>query len=435
MSKANELIKLKEMLDSGLITKEEFDNLKTELLNEETISEPQQSSSGLFSKIFDSFDIDDSDYYEDKNDEEFYFDYVELRYDKDPEFSENIFIYYQSDNLIDKLIIQPYFEFNFNSKEDNWDKRNDINFIEFLINNGPYGESKIQKLQDEIQSHIDKNITSIKKEFSFLNVKDIKNYTTEEKNQTFSDDKLANKILNYLYNINNYKFIEILKGRRGKGWYCATDLNAIGFLNGINIKTHSQNIYDNHIAWHQNKDVVKEFDQLPLSEIENEKYPDGISELKLFTEKIEKEESEVFHSEDSSPHNLLLKFYFDTLQIDKWHQLALRVNGGYKNSWQRTQNEFTFQKHQWTSTNGIEKISNLKFLEIICSRVSGIGDKRSAEIAKKFDTLDELYELSLDEIKKAISPTYGERIFYYLQDNIQLQNSNYSNIKYLKEMF
>lgn len=86
MSKANELIKLKEMLDSGLITKEEFDTLKTELLNEETISEPKQSSSGLFSKIFDGFDIDDSDYYEDKNDEEFYFDYVELRYDKNQNF-------------------------------------------------------------------------------------------------------------------------------------------------------------------------------------------------------------------------------------------------------------------------------------------------------------------------------------------------------------
>ena len=74
----------------------------------------------------------------------------------------------------------------------------------------------------------------------------------------------------------------------------------------------------------------------------------------LFTEKIEDEKSEVFHSEESSPI-ICTKFYFDTLQIDKWHQLALRVNGGYKNSWQRTQNEFTLQKHQWTSTNELKK--------------------------------------------------------------------------------
>ena len=64
--------------------------------------------------------------------------------------------------------------------------------------------------QDEIQSHIENNI--ILKKSYFLN-KDIKNHTTEEKS-TYSDDILANKIINYLYNINNYKFKEIQKGRR-----------------------------------------------------------------------------------------------------------------------------------------------------------------------------------------------------------------------------
>lgn len=436
MSKANELIKLKEMLDEGLISKDEFERLKQNLLDDEEISTANKldNPSKIFGKLFSGLNTS-SDFYEDKNDSEFFYDYIDLSYESTPEFTDNVFIYFQSDKLIEKLIIQPYFEFEFNSSESNWDKRNEINYVGFRVKNAPYGDNKIQIIEDQVLEHIEKNLNNIKKQFAFLNIDNLRNYKQVEKTNYISEDKLINKILSYLYNIERYLFVGIEKGRRGKGWFRALDPDAIGYFNGIEIKYHCQKIYDNHVGWHQNKGIVKEFSKLSLVDIENGNYPEGITNLIEFIDKIENENSEVFHSEESSPHNLLLRFYFETLQINKWFNLAKRVNGNYKSSWQRTQNEFTLQKHQWTSEKGIKKIGELKIIELICTRVSGIGDKRASEIADKFDTLEELYSLNLDEIKKAISPTYGERVYYYLQDNLQLKDSKYLNIKYLSELF